>query len=90
MRYDEFKPLLETLRYSPFTKDQLGELLGEVVGRICRMQDVPELEETQIDLSASHEGYRDALERIAARESAGAGPDECDLAKTRRAIEEAV
>lgn len=80
MTFDDFKALREQVRAGAFHRQQLAELLGDVVRRLCGMEH-PELEEVQHDLSECCEALDVALDNVDARESRFRGPDPCDLAR---------
>lgn len=80
MNFDDFKALRELVRTVPISRQQLAELLGDTVRRVCSMEH-PELEEVQHDLSESCEALEIALENVDAREARFAPPDPCDLAR---------
>lgn len=85
MDFDRLKPLRATLQGESFSRQQLAELLGDVIGRICLLKD-PEIEAVQHDLSEAHEQLRNDLgaveERLARRSNE---VDEMDLARIKRA-----
>lgn len=84
MNYDRFKPLRDAIQNETFSRQQLGDLLGDVAFRICRMPD-GELDPVQHDLSDAHEAYLEALDKIEEREARVCTIDEMDLARIKRA-----
>lgn len=68
MRFQEYKLLVESIRREAFSRQQLAELLGEVVSRICHMQD-DEVKPVQSVLSDACEALDKAFDEIDAREA---------------------
>lgn len=68
MIYADYKPLVETLRREAFSRQQLAELLSEVVSRICHMHD-DEVKPVQSALSDAREALDKAFDEIDAREA---------------------
>jgi len=89
MEFNQYKQLVYSIKNGGFTRQQLLELTGEVISRVCHM-DEPELEAVRHDLSEAYEAFDTALDEVDARESQFAEPDEMDLARDRRAAEEAI
>jgi len=87
MEFNQYKKLVSSIKNGAFTRQQLQELTGEVIDRVCQM-DEPELEAVKHDLSEAYEDFGAALDEVDARE--GQFPDEMDLARDRRAAEEAI
>jgi len=89
MEFNQYKQLVYSINNGAFTRQQLLELTGEVISRVCKM-DEPELKAVQHDLSEVFEAFDTALDEVDAREAEFAEPDEMDLARDRRAAEEAI
>lgn len=68
MNFESYQPLREQLQRESFTRQQLVELFGDLAFRVCRI-DAPEIEAIQHDISDAHEGLREAMEKVEAREA---------------------
>lgn len=74
MKFEQFKPLIDTIRNEGFTRQQLMELLGAATERVCRI-DEPELEGPKQDLSEAYEAVDNALDEVEARQARNERPE---------------
>lgn len=86
MNFDQFKPLREAIEREALSRQQVVDLLGTLIGRVCRME-APELEPVQHDLSEAHEAFVATLAAVEEREARRPSKevDEMDLARIARA-----
>jgi hypothetical protein len=68
MNFSTFKPLRDALRNETFTREQLGQLLEVITGRICRCEE-PEFKLVQQDLCDACDAYESAVREIDEREA---------------------
>lgn len=81
MDHEDMKRLRDQIAIEHFTRQQLHDLLGSVVNRVCRL-DQPELKQVRFDLCDALDAFADANQKIDARTEAIA--NDTDLARIAR------